>query len=181
MEMPYCKHCGVQISEDTTYCHNCGKPVESLQPKITISEPIPELAGWVERFVAWVLDMIILGIVLIPIRFFFLISWPSFVWAPRFLRWIPFVDFGLNNVIFFLYWTFLDWTYGQSLGKMAMKIKVVQLNGKPMNIMSAALESLGKAFLLPLDCIIGWILYPNKKQRLFNYISETIIIKISNR
>ena len=179
--MPYCKHCGVQIFEGATYCQNCGKPVVSQQPEGPISEPIPELAGWVERSVAWIIDMIILGIVLAPIRFFFLISWPSFVWAPRFLRWIPFVDFGLNNVIFFLYWTFLDWTYGQSLGKMAMKIKVVQLNGEPVDIMGAALESVGKAFLLPLDCIIGWILYPNKKQRLFNYISETIIVKISNR
>jgi hypothetical protein len=35
----------------------------------------------------------------------------------------------------------------------------------------AAVESVGKAFLLPLDCLLGWIL------RIFNYLSETIVIR----
>jgi hypothetical protein len=37
----------------------------------------------------------------------------------------------------------------------------------------------GKAFLLPLDLLLGWILYPRRRQRLFNHISETIVIKIT--
>ena len=73
----------------------------------------------------------------------------------------------------------MDGTNGQSIGKSVMRIKVMQLNDKPVDLSHAAIESLGKAFLLPLDCIIGWLLYPKKKQRLFNYISETIIVRIS--
>jgi len=42
----------------------------------------------------------------------------------------------------------------------------------------AAIESIGKAFLLPLDCIIGWILYPSRRQRLFNYLSDTIVVRV---
>jgi len=60
-----------------------------------------------------------------------------------------------------------------------MKTKVMQLNGKPTDVVHAAIQSIGKAFLLPIDCIIGWLLYPNKNQRLFNYISETIIVRTS--
>ena len=72
----------------------------------------------------------------------------------------------------------MEGIYGQSIGKMAMKIKVTKLDGKPVDLKYAAIESIGKAFLLPIDCIIGWILYKDKNQRLLNYISETIVVKI---
>jgi uncharacterized RDD family membrane protein YckC len=56
----------------------------------------------------------------------------------------------------------------------------VGLNGEPLTMGNAAIESLGKAFLLPLDCIIGWLFFPAKKQRLFNYLSGTIVVKASS-
>lgn len=162
----YCRNCGARLPEGAEYCTNCGAPVTPVAR--------PALASWGERFIAWLIDMIILGILLGP-----WITLPGYVWAPHFLRWVPFVDFGTKNVIYFLYWTFMEGIYGQSIGKMAMKIRVTQLNGEPTDIVHAAIESLGKAFLLPLDCIVGWILYPTKRQRLFNYISETKIVKAS--
>ena len=60
---------------------------------------------------------------------------------------------------------------------MAMRIKVTRLDGSPIGMTHAALESVGKAFLLPLDCLLGWILYPRRRQRIFNYISETMVIR----
>lgn len=177
--MPFCKHCGSELSEGAAYCSKCGKSTESLPSAAPISKPRLELASWGERFIAWLIDLIILGIFISVIKFFAWITWPSFIWVPKFLRWIPFVDFGMDNVIYFLYWTFMDGLNGQSIGKSIIKIKVTQLNDKPVDLVHAAIESLGKAFLLPLDCIVGWLLYPGKKQRLFNYISETIIVRIS--
>jgi len=72
----------------------------------------------------------------------------------------------------------MEGSSGQSIGKKVMRIKVMQVNNKPVDLAHAAIESLGKAFLLPIDCIIGWLLYPIKRQRLFNYISETIVVRI---
>ncbi len=43
---------------------------------------------------------------------------------------------------------------------------------------TAVIESFGKAFLLPLDVILGWIFTNNKRQRIFNRASNTIVIKI---
>jgi uncharacterized RDD family membrane protein YckC len=83
----------------------------------------------------------------------------------------------MDNLIYFLYWTFTEGTYGQSIGKMVMKIEMKKTSDKPMELVSAMISSLGKVFLLPLDCFIGWIFYPNRKQRLFNYLSETVVIK----
>jgi uncharacterized RDD family membrane protein YckC len=92
---------------------------------------------------------------------------------------MPFFNFGSGGVIYFIYWTFMEGAYGQSFGKMVMRIKVTRADGSPIGMMYAALESVGKAFLLPLDLLLGWILYPRRRQRIFNYISETIVIKIT--
>lgn len=159
----YCRKCGEKLPEGVAYCPNCGEPLKGVKLR---------LASWGERFIAWLIDMIILGILLGP-----WITLPGIVWGPQFLRWVPFVDFGTRNVIHFVYWTFMEGIYGQSVGKMVMKIKVTQLNGRPTDIVHALIESLGKAFLLPIDCIIGWIVYPKRNQRLFNYISETVVVK----
>ena len=59
-----------------------------------------------------------------------------------------------------------------------MKIKSTDLSGKGVEIKSAALESFGKSFLLPLDVILGWLFTNNKRQRIFNKISNTIVIKL---
>jgi hypothetical protein len=42
----------------------------------------------------------------------------------------------------------------------------------------AVLESFGKAFLLPIDVILGWIFTNDKRQRIFNRASNTVVIKL---
>jgi uncharacterized Rmd1/YagE family protein len=60
-----------------------------------------------------------------------------------------------------------------------LKIKTVDLSGNRIDIKSAAIESFGKAFLLPIDVILGWIFTNNKRQRIFSRISNTIVIKLN--
>lgn len=139
-----------------------------------------QLASWGERFLAYLIDVIIVNVFLTPLGLVF--PWTTsqgFPIGPAFFRWIPFFGMGFSNVILFLYWTFLEGTYGQSLGKMVTGIRVTRLNGDPVDIASAALESVGKSFLLALDIILGWILYPRRKQRLFSYLAGTIVTKAS--
>ena len=33
-----------------------------------------------------------------------------------------------------------------------------------LNLAYAAVESVGKAFLLPIDCVVGWLLFRERKQ-----------------
>jgi uncharacterized RDD family membrane protein YckC len=169
--MLFCKKCGKKLPEGAEFCPSCGTPVAVVAK--------PRLASWGTRFIAWLIDIIILGIILGSIKLLALITWPSFVWAPSSLRWIPFIDFGLDNVIYFLYWMFMEGIYGQSIGKMIMRLTVTRLNGEPVSMVQSAIESIGKAFLLPIDCIIGWILYPRQRQRLFNFLSETMVVRSS--
>lgn len=175
--MPYCRKCGTEVAVDAAFCANCGAPVDSITRSTTQLGTRITVASWGERIIAWIIDMIALGIILFPVKLLIAAAWPSFIWAPDYLRWIPFVDVGMDQIIYFFYWTFLEGTNGQSLGKMIMRIKVTQLNGEPIELSQAAIATIGKAFLLPIDLLLGWILYPNHKQRLFNHLSETIVTK----
>jgi uncharacterized RDD family membrane protein YckC len=69
--------------------------------------------------------------------------------------------------------------YGQSFGKMIMRLKATRLDGGPLDVGHAALESVGKAFFPLLDFLLGWGLYPRRRQRIFNNISETIVTKLA--
>ena len=160
----FCRNCGAKLPEGATFCTDCGTPIKGP------AKPRLEVVNWGTRFIAWLIDMIILGIALS------FVTLPGYVLWPE-LRWVPFVDLGTRNLIYFLYWMLMEGIYGQSIGKMAMKTKVTKLDGKPVDLTYAAIQSIGKAFLLPIDCIIGWILYKDKNQRLFNYISETTVVK----
>ncbi len=148
-------------------------------PAVPTAPAMPEASGlklafWWERFVAWLIDAVIVGLVVGVLGW---IANLSFTWWPGWPDWIPFFNF--NGVFLFLYWMFMDGAYGQSFGKMIMRIKVARLDGSEIGMGNAAVESLGKAFLLPLDCLLGWILYPRKRQRIFNYLSGTTVIKIT--
>ena len=47
--------------------------------------------------------------------------------------------------------------------------------------MAAFIESFGKSFILPFDCLIGWFGMPGIKLRLFNRVSGMIVIKTDYR
>ena len=72
----------------------------------------------------------------------------------------------------------LEYKKGQSIGKKIFCLRVVDLYGKSPSLASVAISSFGKAFVLPLDIIFGLIFTNQKRQRIFNKISDTIVIKI---
>lgn len=131
-----------------------------------------DIANWWERFFAWIIDFIIVGIVA---GIFF---WPVYMGS-------PFVDwgyiFGVPSVLLFLYWTILEGYNGQSIGKMVVNIKMTGKKGEKIDVIRAAISSFGKAFLLPLDVIIGVIARPGENVRVFNIVSNTKIIKVRSR
>jgi uncharacterized RDD family membrane protein YckC/predicted RNA-binding Zn-ribbon protein involved in translation (DUF1610 family) len=175
--MPYCKKCGNLLTPQDRFCPKCGTAVffESDVPRQ--AAPIASqlsLASWGERFVAWLIDVIIIGVLVGLLEFFTWFAWEPFEFLPS---WLPFVNFGTGGVLYFLYWTLMEGLSGQSFGKMLMRLRVVRLDGSRIDLVHAALESVGKAFFLLLDLLIGWALYPKRRQRIFNFLSETVVVR----
>jgi len=50
--------------------------------------------------------------------------------------------------------------------------------GKKPDLKGIMISSFGKSFLLPIDVILGWFLTNEKRQRVFNKLGDTLIVKI---
>jgi uncharacterized RDD family membrane protein YckC len=125
-----------------------------------------ELATWTQRFIALIIDGIILSIIVAFFRF------PG--------DFSPFgmsFRFGVDNILGFLYFMFMDHYYGQSVGKKVMNLRITKEDGAALDLMDAAIESFGKVFLLPIDFLIGFFMFKDMNQRLFNHLSDTVVVR----
>ena len=131
------------------------------------------LASWDDRFLAWLIDVILVGAVLSAFGeaagAFSLLTGSLSLSAP-FL--------GVNGLGLWIYWTVLEGGRGQSAGKVVMKIAVTDRRGGEIDYATAAIESFGKAFLLPLDVLVGWLFMEDEYVRLFNRLSSTIVVEL---
>ena len=136
------------------------------------THPTLYIASWDDRFLAWLLDVLLVGAVLSALGeaagVFSLLTGSLSVTTPA---------TGFNGLGLFVYWTFLEGRQGQSVGKMVMNIAVTDERGVDIDYGTAAIESFGKAFLLPLDVLVGWLAYEEEGVRLFNRLSSTIVIE----
>lgn len=132
------------------------------------------IASWERRLGAWLIDMILVGI-----------TWDLLVGIAGPLNVFGFWPqqaslFHLGGpddaIVLFVYWTLMEGYRGQSIGKMALNLRVTDKRGEKIDLAKATIESFGKAFLLPIDCLIGWIAMPGSGQRLFNRLSDTIVV-----
>ncbi len=133
------------------------------------------LAKWSDRFLAWLIDFVIISLISTTIIFgsFGTIEYEfgEGFWAEN-SQYIP------TSIIFFGYWIVLEYKTGQSIGKKIMKLKVIDSNGNKPSFKGIIISSFGKAFLLPFDLALGWITTNEKRQRIFNRLGDTLIIKI---
>ena len=130
------------------------------------------IASWDDRFLAWLLDVILVSALLAAFgvgtgllsQVFERVSYTA-----------PVVS--ANGFSVFVYWTAMEGYRGQSVGKMVMDIAVTDKQGDPIGYGTAAIESFGKAFLLPLDVLVGLLAYEEEGLRLFNRLSSTIVVE----
>src|SRR5262245_39945246 len=107
-----------------------GKP--NGQPEII-------LAGWDTRFWAWLVDFILVNVaVAILFAIVALPIWLTGVMNPNMIDygqwWNNFGPFtyAVNSIVFFAYWIYMETNHnGQSIGKMLLKVKTTNLEGKP--------------------------------------------------
>jgi uncharacterized RDD family membrane protein YckC len=136
------------------------------------------LAKWTDRFFAWLIDFIVISVISTSIIFVsdgtmdYEFEGEGF-WAES-SQYIP------TSIIFFVYWTILEYKTGQTIGKKILNLKVINISGDKVSLKGVLISSFGKAFLLPIDVILGWVLTNEKRQRVFNKLGDTIVVKIKD-
>ena len=134
------------------------------------------LAKWTDRFLAWLIDFLIISSIstLMIFTLFGTIDYElgdDEFWAES-QQYIP------TSIIFFGYWTILEYKTGQTIGKKILNLKVTNIYGNNPSLKGIMIGSFGKSFLLPIDIVLGWILTNEKRQRVFNKLGDTLVVKI---
>ena len=130
------------------------------------------LAKWTDRFFAGLIDVVIVLIIstiIMSVAVFESINYNVVGEGILFI---------LYNMVFFTYWIILEYKTSQSIGKKILNLKIVHLNGERASLLGIVSSSFGKSFLLPIDFIMGLIFTNEKRQRIFNKLGDTIVVKI---
>jgi len=141
------------------------------------------LANWGRRFIAWFVDYLIIILIL---GYFQLETIETRIFPAALLPNAPGTDISLwsplSILIFFLYFTFSEWYFGRSIGQLLLNVRLVDVQGAAVSLRASAIQSVGKSnpLLLLFDCLIGqtYRVSRERRQRLFNRISNTIVIFI---
>lgn len=134
------------------------------------------LAKWTDRFVAWLIDFVIISA--ISTTMIFVLFGTIEYNLEEYGLWAESSQYIPTSLIFFVYWTILEYKTGQTIGKKILSLKVTNINGEKPNLKGILISSFGKAFVLPFDIVLGWILTNKKRQRIFNKLGDTIVVKM---
>jgi uncharacterized RDD family membrane protein YckC len=190
----YCSECGRATAPDELahfgdrlicpYCKDAyaQKLREGVAPAAVVS-----YAGFWIRFVAYMIDAIILMVAMGIVQFAFLGSFvtfphmdaqahPELMIAPMLgmLGMISLISIGIGCA----YESFFVFKYGATPGKMALSLKVVRPNGGPIDLGRAVGRYFGK-ILSGIILYIGYIIagFDSEKKALHDMICDTRVIR----
>jgi uncharacterized RDD family membrane protein YckC len=203
----YCSKCGANVADGTAFCSACGQPMVGFsvgqaaavpaatqgyaQPAwpIAAASPAVAYAGFWLRFVAWIIDRIVLQIA----SSILLLPFGASLGLRQFLRNHPpsspeelfplFTSMGriflLTIVLTWLYYALLESSVWQAtLGKKALGLEVTDLAGSRIQFGRAT----GRYFARWLSVMtlgIGYIMagFTEKKQALHDILAGTLVIR----
>jgi uncharacterized RDD family membrane protein YckC len=147
---------------------------------------LPQYAGFWSRAAARVIDVAVILAVLNVVYLLDRLGAGAGLWA-GIETGDAGVGFSAVNVLrgaFFLffpafYYVYLHGAYGQTFGKMALRIKVVNEDGTPLDYRKSFLRWLGY-FLCDLTFYIGylWAAFDHRKQGLHDKLCSTLVVRI---
>ena len=196
MDEEKCTQCGTPAAPGAKYCESCGAPLAAASQPVegpAMAEPAPAYAvpgaempyqGVAIRFVAFLIDGIILGIISYILIAIFAVSAISVDTSTGAVSIGPayYAAIIVAIVIELLYFTLLLGRYGQTVGMMAVKIKVVsEVDSGPITYGAAFIRTIlllidEIPYVIPylLGAILIWT--SDKKQRLGDRVAHTIVV-----
>lgn len=200
--MPYCTKCGKLLPDAAVFCPYCGAPSQekvSAVPTPPPPSPPPStpVSGidmiakssqaqdyWIRRVIALVIDSVVIAIILgIIVAIIFIPYAISQIITGEFFRmpqnWFSFLSFQLIvGIGLVFYYPLSEITWGATLGKSIMGLKVTKINGDKPNLGQALIRNISKIYwiLLLLDVIVGLAIQTDYKQKFSDKYAGTIVV-----
>ncbi len=205
----FCSRCGIRVEEGNRFCQGCGQEVgaavapapvaasalpPSDAPSARASAPLP-YAGFWERFAAYTIDGLILGIPFWLVVVFLISMFGGFGLMmrqnpqpdPRAVMAIlapMFIFFFLGMLVFMI----LNWLYFAGMesserqatfGKSVMSLRVTDLEGQRISFGHATGRFFAKIVSGLIPFAIGYIMaaFTERKQALHDLIAGTLVLK----
>lgn len=165
-----CKVCGQDNPAEARFCGNCGAALP-VSAEVAAPEALAaEYAGFWIRFAAAIIDWIAVGVV-------------STLFSFLAFRFGAFGGIFLSLVPLLLYHWLFTGLMGQTPGKMALRIKVVNAQGNRPGLGDAALrEIVGKLISTIVVCVgFLWIAWGRNKQGWHDLVASTYVVKAESR
>ena len=171
--MTFCTKCGSQVPAGAGFCTSCGSPVGATSPPLggqpqipvsgisAVSRDVKAQEYWVKRLFAYVVDAIVVySVVGLAVAAAVLPAFLAGVLVPGYSP--PIFPFGtyfgaFAGLLFVLYFTLAEATYGKTIGKGIMGLRVTTESGGRPTIGASFLRNVSKInwVLLLLDVILG--------------------------
>ncbi len=167
----FCPDCGQDNPGEARFCRACGAALEvsSLAGPVGAEAALAPVvyAGFWIRFFAWIIDTVIVwigsGVFVALSRF-----------GPAYTASLPVLLLGP------LYFVLLTGLRGQTLGKMAVGVRVAGKDGKAPGLGYAALREIVGKFVSGFVFLLGflWIGWDGRKQGWHDKIAGTFVVRV---
>lgn len=205
----FCSKCGAAVAADSAFCQTCGTPVArtafagapaaGVSPHagvgaIAYASNVTYAGFWL-RFVAYLIDRVILGVATIAliIPFFFLIggaAWLETLPRHRFERFEPgqlgvlltliLVLVCISALVQWLYYAYLESGVKQATwGKQAVGVYVTDLAGNRVTFGRASGRFFAKFITALIPLWIGYIMagFTERRQALHDMIASCLVLR----
>lgn len=195
-----CAHCGLALPDGAAFCPRCGTANPAIAggtaptPHSALPEQPPGVvvpgsvlyAGFWRRFVALVLDGLILTFVTFPIQWF--MRAPVFGWVNADTLSIDemiamlsasLASIGVIVVCHWLYYSLFESSKLQgTLGKAALNIRVTDLEGRRISFARATGRYFGR-WISQITLFIGYLVQPftRRRQALHDILAGTLVVR----
>lgn len=205
----YCSHCGVQIADGSQFCPACGQPVNAAPASVapqpfpgtartpstfggTVSSYVPTAAigyaGFWLRFVALIIDGLIIDVVL-GIPFFMFLGGAGILRAimagnppedlvGQFIGVVLLFALAASAAVWLYYALFESSSWQATPGKRALGLYVTDLAGQRVSFARASGRFFAK-IISRLTLMIGFLMagFTERKQALHDMIAGTLVLR----
>jgi uncharacterized RDD family membrane protein YckC len=183
----FCSNCAAPLQPGTAFCPKCGAPVSQTSgftgaPLSGVDSLIKEPGAqnyWLKRVLAFGIDFVIVAVILVVVAVF--VAIPTFVFSGTagLTSLFAGVFSVLAGVVLFLYFIVAEVTRGATVGKVAMRLRVVGPNGGNPTLFQSLVRNLSKIYwvLLLLDVVLGLATSKQYTQKLSDRLVGTSVIQ----